>query len=68
MLNTVEYDTELVHLLFRFRNGKEITSDEHILIDTNEEGQVSSTLTIDHFTKDDIAEVSDCLRDSISEI
>lgn len=43
--------------MLRFRNGEEITSDEHILIDTSEEGQVSSTLTIDHFTKDDVADV-----------
>ena len=27
-------------------------------IETNEEGQVSSTLVIEHFTKDDVAEVS----------
>lgn len=44
--------------IFRYRNEQEIESDEHIRIETNEEGQVSSTLVIEHFTKDDVAEVS----------
>lgn len=41
----------------RFKNGKEIISDDHLKVDIWESGQVSTMLSIDHFTKDDVAEV-----------
>lgn len=42
---------------FRFKNGEVVIPDLRISVHTNEEGQIKSTLTIDHFSALDIASV-----------
>lgn len=44
-------------MTFRFKNGEVIIPDLRISIHTNDEGQVKSTLTINHFSNLDIANV-----------
>lgn len=41
-----------------FLNGKPIIADEHHLIDTHKETQVTSSLTINNYSEDDIGIVS----------
>jgi len=48
---------EIITFLHRFKNGEVIIPDLRISIHTNEEGQIKSTLTIDHFSGLDIAKV-----------
>lgn len=43
---------------FRYRNGEEITEDQRVIIETLDEGQMSSSLSIEHFTENDVAEVA----------
>jgi len=44
-------------IYFRFKNGEVVIPDLRIKVHTNEEGQMKSTLTIDHFSSLDIANV-----------
>jgi len=48
---------EIIAFLHRFKNGEVVIPDLRINIHTNEEGQIKSTLTIDHFSSLDIANV-----------
>jgi len=48
---------EIITFLYRFKNGEVIIPDLRISIHTNEEGQIKSTLTIDHFSGLDVANV-----------
>lgn len=50
LLNIMSY-------LFRFKNGEVVIPDLRISVHTNEEGQVKSILTIDHFSNLDITNV-----------
>jgi len=59
-LGNIHYKNILLNIitfLHRFKNGEVIIPDLRISIHTNEEGQVKSTLTIDHFSGLDIAKV-----------
>lgn len=47
----------IISFLFRFKNGEVVIPDLRISVHTNEEGQVKSTLTIDHFSNLDITNV-----------
>lgn len=49
--------SEIIKNLFRFKNGEVVIPDLRISVHTNEEGQVKSILTIDHFSNLDIANV-----------
>jgi len=48
---------KIITSLHRFKNGEVIIPDLRISIHTNEEGQIKSTLTIDHFSGLDVAKV-----------
>lgn len=41
-----------------FKDGKELKTNDRITIETTDEGQVSSTLSIKHFCVDDVGQVS----------
>jgi len=59
-LGNIHYNNYFIgnnNVLHRFKNGEVVIPDLRISIHTNEEGQIKSTLTIDHFSGLDIANV-----------
>jgi len=52
-----KYLSYIIYLFLRFKNGDVVIPDLRISVHTNEEGQMKSTLTIDHFSNLDISNV-----------